>query len=211
MSEYKDPKYNKDSFTCPFCNVYSQQSWVDLGFIGRSNGFFEQENLKRARCQSCNKISIWYEYKMVYPALLTAPLPVKEMPDSIKDNYLEARDILIRSPRGACALLRLALQELCDELVEGDQNLNGKIAELVRRGLSPQLQKAFDFVRLTGNDAVQGLGELVSEDDPAIAEALFKLINIIIEKMITEPKEMNELYKLIPGSKRDAIQKRDNV
>ena len=29
--------------------------------------------------------------------------------------------------------------------------------------------------------------------------------------MITEPKEMNELYKLIPGSKRDAIQKRDNV
>jgi len=211
MSEYVAPEYEKEAFNCPFCNIYSQQNWVDLGFIGRNNAFFKQEQLKRTRCQLCNKISIWYEYKMIYPALSTAPLPAKDMPESIKFDYLEARDILVRSPRGACALLRLALEKLCNELVEGNQNLNSKIAELVRRGLSPQLQKAFDFVRVTGNDAVHELGEINPKDNPEIAQALFKLINMIIEKMITEPKEVNELYSLIPESKLEAIEKRDTV
>lgn len=205
MTEYVAPEFEKEAFNCPFCGAYAQQKWY------RQNDNAYRSDIYRVVCIICYEHSVWHKRKMIYPALSTAPLPHKDMPEIIKNDFSEARDILVKSPRGACALLRLALQKLCDELVEGNQNLNSKIGVLVDRGLSKQLQRAFDFVRITGNDAVHGIGDLNTEDNPEIAQALFKLINMIIEKMITEPKEVDDFYNLIPESKREAIEKRDCV
>ena len=38
---------------------------------------------------------------------------------------------------------------------------------------------------------------------------LFKLINIVANKMISEPKQLDQLYLDLPPSTRDAIAKRD--
>ena len=36
-----------------------------------------------------------------------------------------------------------------------------------------------------------------------------RLLNIIVEKMITEPKEISTLYSMLPDSSKEAIEKRD--
>jgi hypothetical protein len=70
------------------------------------------------------------------------------------------------------------------------------------------VQKALDTVRVIGNDAVHP-GTIDLRDDPATATALFKLVNIIVEKMISEPREIEDLYAGLPEAKREAIEQRD--
>lgn len=48
------------------------------------------------------------------------------------------------------------------------------------------------------------------KDDVETAIALFELVNIIVEKMITEPKVIEELHTKIPESKKKAIEERDS-
>lgn len=208
MNEYVVPEFYKNSFTCSHCGAFSSQDWQECYYEEDIREFMSTGDIDYATCAACDNISIWYKEKMVYPDLSSAPLPHPDMPEIIKSDYLEARNILQKSPRGACALLRLALQKLCDTLVEGKQNINGKIGILVEKGLPTQLQKAFDIVRIVGNNAVHP-GELDIKDNPEIAQVLFRLINMIIEKIITEPKEINEFYNLMPESNVEAIKKRD--
>ena len=46
--------------------------------------------------------------------------------------------------------------------------------------------------------------------DDEIAEKIFGLVNIITDAMITQPKQINELYNsTLPENQREAIEKRD--
>lgn len=136
MNEYIAPEPNKMSFSCPHCNAFASQSWevcyyYEYKSYQNSNATeYLSTEISFANCIACKRESIWLKGQMVYPDLSTAPLPSKDIPEMIVEDYLEARDILQKSPRGACALLRLALQKLCDELVEGKQNINDKIGIL---------------------------------------------------------------------------------
>jgi len=40
-------------------------------------------------------------------------------------------------------------------------------------------------------------------------KVLFKLINIIAEKMISEPREVEEIYNSLPENKKEQITQRD--
>jgi hypothetical protein len=132
------------------------------------------------------------------------------MPDEIRADFNEAREIFFLSPRGAAALLRLAVQKLCAVLGESGKNINDDIASLVKKGLSVQIQEALDIVRVIGNEAVHP-GQIDLNDDRATAASLFELVNLIIEERISEPKRRAEMYAKLPASKRDAIAKRDGV
>jgi hypothetical protein len=64
-------------------------------------------------------------------------------------------------------------------------------------------------VRVIGNNAVHP-GQIDLQDDPAIANALFGLVNLIAQQMITDRKEAEALYNdLLPAAQREAIEKRD--
>ena len=160
-------------------------------------------------CDYCKKYSIWVNKKIVYPHLSTAPLPVAEMPESVKELYSEARTIANQSPRGACALLRLAIHRLIKELGEDENNLSTAIGNLVKKGLPEKIQKALDTVRVIGNNAVHP-GEINIKDNPEIANSLFMLVNFIYEKMIIEGKKVNAIYSFLPKKKIEAINNRDN-
>ncbi len=147
---------------------------------------------------------------MVYPSFAGVDSPNQDLGEDIRDDYQEAAEILQRSPRGAAALLRLAIQKLCIQLGEDGENLNTDIGNLVARGLPEKVQESLDALRVIGNEAVHP-GEMDLRDDMEIASSLFKLVNFIAEKLITEPKEIEEIYGKLPTAKVDQIAKRDGA
>ncbi len=78
----------------------------------------------------------------------------------------------------------------------------------MKDGLNPRVQKALDAVRVFGNEAVHP-GQIDMRDDRATAETLFRLLNLVAEKMISEPKHVDEVYNSLPEEKRAAIKLRD--
>lgn len=160
-------------------------------------------------CHSCEDFSLWVNKKIVYPKQLVIDLPNKDMNPDIQELYIEAGNIIIDSPKGAAALLRLALQKLLIQLGETDRNIDKNIKSLVAKGLNPKMQKALDFVRVVGNEAVHP-GEINLDDNKEIAIKLFKILNLIAHDMISVPKEMDELYdEIIPDDKKEQINTRD--
>lgn len=223
-NKYKMPLYQEKAFICPHCGAYARQDWSDCynEIFSKYDGLkYERTIIANAKCDACGKFSVWLRGDnknssiMIYPDTAIAPMPNNDMPENVKELYNEARDIVNKSPRGATALLRLALDKLCDEICSDckQPKYNGKISDkiglLVANGLSDKLQQAFDFVRVTGNDAVHELGLIDVKDNPEIANALFGLLNFIVEKMITENKQIDDLYNLIPKSRRDKIEERN--
>jgi hypothetical protein len=146
---------------------------------------------------------------MIYPFHGSAPLPNPDLPDDVRTDYEEARAVTSQSPRGAAALLRLAIEKLCRHLGEKGADINSDIASLVERGLPIKVQQAFDIVRVIGNNDVHP-GQIDLTDNAEIAGKLFGLVNLIAEVMIAQPKQIEKLYADLPQSQREAIAKRDS-
>lgn len=200
------PSIGRTAFSCPFCNAYARQTWGDLYF--RTKSLAPLEKGKSALCEHCNRYTLWFENSLVYPLALAGPLPNSDLPAEIAADFEEARQIASVSPRSAAALLRLAIQKLCIVLGEKGENLNNDIGELVKKGLALQVQKSLDAVRVIGNEAVHP-GVIDLKDDTATADVLFRLVNFIAEKMISEPKAIETIYRGLPASKIEQIDKRD--
>lgn len=147
---------------------------------------------------------------MIYPEYAGVETPNGDLSQDIIDDYNEAASILYKSPRGAAALLRLAVQKLCKQLGEPGRNIDTDIGNLVKKNLSPTIQQALDVLRVIGNESVHP-GQIDLRDDPTTAQALFRLLNKIAETMITEPRQIQEIYERIPEQKKKAIEMRDKA
>ncbi|WP_353684517.1 DUF4145 domain-containing protein [Thermodesulfovibrio sp. 3907-1M] len=79
--------------------------------------------------------------EIVYPisSAVLLPLPNSDMPKEVRLDYEETAQIAKFSPRGAAALLRLAIQKLVKYLGEDEKNLNQAIGTLVKKGLPPEI------------------------------------------------------------------------
>lgn len=202
------PTVYAETFTCPNCSAIAHQNWRDEMLDGGRSGRRDQNQLRVAKCAHCEKHTVWIDDKMLYPFTGNAPLPNSEMPDSVRKCYLEAAEIVSRSPRSAAALLRLGIQHLCTELGQKGKNINDDIAALVKNGLPEIVQQSLDVVRVTGNEAVHP-GQ-IDTDDPNVVSNLFELSNIIVEYMIAMPKRVSGLYTNLPQKALDGITKRDS-
>lgn len=134
--DYIKPDKVFKKYTCPHCNTVSQVEHFihnfDSDYYG-SGSFREVRNqLTIHRCQCCGRKIIWIDNNYVYPDIV-AEEANKDMPDSVKQLYNEAGLIYNKSPRAACALLRLAIDRLCNEL--------GEQIEILIRILEPLLKK----------------------------------------------------------------------
>ena len=167
------------------------------------------EHFQVSQCYKCIRILIWHKDRIVFPSVSTAPPPNTDMPEEIKVDYLEAAAIAQCSPRAASALLRLAVQKLCKYLGGDGKNINNDIAKLVKNGLPVQVQKSFDTIRVFGNESVYP-GQISVAEMPETIQVLFKLLNMVVQRMITDLREQNELYESLPKSSLDAISARDS-
>jgi hypothetical protein len=211
--QYEAPAHRKSGFHCPHCGVWAHQEWAGtinaifrVGTAG-ANGI-QMDKLDICRCAHCAQFSIWFDMKLVYPASSTAPPPNSDMPEDVQKDYLEARGIVNVSPRGAAAMLRLALQKLMVRLGETGKDINTDIGSLVRKGLPVSIQQALDAVRVIGNESVHP-GTIDLRDDPRTTAALFGLLNLIVQDRITQPKAIEALYSKLPPGKLEGIKNRD--
>lgn len=162
-----------------------------------------------ATCSSCENFTLWVNEKIIYPKQTTVSPPNDDLNNDIKALYIEASTILIDSPKGSTALLRLALQKLLKQIGGSGKNINNDIKELVADNLSSQMQKALDLLRVVGNNAVHP-GQIDLDDNIEIARKLFDILNYIAYELITKPKELESLYSdLIPLDTQEHIKQRD--
>jgi hypothetical protein len=165
-------------------------------------------NLNVSRCFNCKRLAVWVGDNLAWPVAGEAPAANADLPEDVSLDYEEASRILNLSPRGAAALLRLAIQKLCIGLGGKGKKLDDDIAELVKQGLDLRVQRALDIVRVIGNNAVHP-GQVDLKDNRAVAEKLFVLVNLIADKMITQPRAVDALYLDLPEASRQAIERRD--
>lgn len=182
----------------PFIERINQRTYVH----------WDLYNADLSQCYNCDKVAIWVQSALVHPVRGDAPMPNPDLPEDVWLDFDEAGRILRLSPRGAAALLRLAIQKLCAVLGEKGRNIDSDIASLVKKGLDPRIQQALDVVRVVGNNAVHP-GQVDLRDDVGTAEKLFDLVNIIADAMISQPKRIAEMFDGLPQGARDAIAKRD--
>ena len=162
-----------------------------------------------SKCEACDREAIYIGGQIVLPSETDAPPPAVDLPHDCVPDYEEARTILPRSPRGSAALLRLVIQKLLPHLGASKTAINDAIGELVSAGkIKTQIQQALDTVRVIGNESVHP-GKMDLRDDRETALAIFRIINLIVETEIAEPKRLEALYASLPQSKLDGIAKRD--
>ena len=215
MTNYVEPNKNLMSYTCPHCHTLSQ---MEKGQHYFPSDAYDSGDKRRElcahnlltihKCQCCGKKILWMGDTYIYPDIV-ADEANPAMPESVRLLYKEAALIYNKSPRAACALLRLAVERLCNELGETDRDINKNIGALVNRGLPILVQQALDVVRVVGNKAVHP-GQLAFDvDDKNTVAMLMRLLNIIVERMIVEPQEIDMLYQALPESVKNAIENRD--
>ena len=214
--KYIAPDRNLDSFTCPHCNVLSLIDFEEHTFQKDVNAAFGLPKVSMninnvltiGRCHCCGKKIIWVDNDYVYPNIVADEVN-PDLPESVKQLYNEAGLIYNQSPRAACALLRLAIDRLCNELGETDRDINKNIGALVEKGLPKKVQQALDVVRVVGNKAVHPGVIAFDVDDTNTAKTLMRLINMIGQSMITDPKEIEDMYNQLPESAKESIERRD--
>jgi hypothetical protein len=209
---YYPPEFKKSAFNYPYCGAYAKQHWrkiyTDSHIIVTRVSAKTTCAISMSACENCGELAYWYRDRLIVPSTGTVEPPHPDLPEDCKMDYLEARDIVNSSPRGAAALLRLCLQKLMIALGKKGKNLNDDIAELVKEGLPLIIQQSLDICRVVGNNAVHP-GELDLNDNPEMANSLFTLINLIVRDRITQPKEIQALYESLPKGSINAIEKRD--
>lgn len=161
-----------------------------------------------SQCPVCLRRMVWVGGRIVWPQVGGAQPANPDMPDDVREDYQEAASIVYQSPRGSAALLRLAIQKLCKELGEPGKNINDDIAALVAKGLDEHVKEALDAVRVIGNESVHP-GEMDLKDDRETAVALFGLVNLIVEDMISRKKRIKAVYSKLPADKLKGIEVRD--
>lgn len=207
--KYVSPESGLKAFTCPHCGVLARQyhyySVEELK--GGQYSELERNPVRVSKCEHCGQICLWHFSKLVHPNRGSTPPPNPDMPEEVKKDYEEAASICMQCPRGAAALIRLAIQKICPILGGKGKDINEDIKTLVSNGLPTSVQQALDVVRVIGNNAVHP-GQ-IDVDNGEVVGKLFALVNVICEYMISMPKKVSGLYEALPEGSKKAIEKRD--
>lgn len=105
----------------------------------------------------------------------------------------------------------MALERLTGHLGYTEVPIDKTIGSLVAEGhLAPDLQQAMDVLRVTGNEAAH-LGEVRLDEEAGGVTALFELVNVLVERLVSIPARISKIYDALPASKLEAIARRDEA
>lgn len=205
-TQFFPPTFEKTEFTCPFCKVYATQKWSIL--LQASEGLYQISDMHICTCNHCNKSSYWYKEKMIVPSESPIEPAILGMPEELAKDYEEAREVFVKSPRVASALVRLLLQKLFRYLGEKGENLNDDIASLVNKGMTPEIPKYLNYFQFSEEEATHP-GEITITEPIELTASLFTIINFIVLDRIVQPKEMNAFHAQLRAAAKRAIEERN--
>lgn len=180
---FVEPKFKGDDFTCPHCGTLSNMSWSVARHPSPylSSRYLESE-VSVAFCKACKEPSIWLREKMIFPDLRGVE-PHADMPSKAREIFCEAQSVIGKSPRAACALLRMCLEVLVSELGGKGKTLYEKVESL---NLPPDLEEVFRACRIVGNQAAHpGVINFDSPEGKDLTETLSGFINLIVAFLIS--------------------------
>ena len=212
LAEKRKPIYGKESFICPYCKGYCQQTWQARTPSILVRHASSHDAIRTAKCTLCNQHSIWVSEEMVYPHESSAPEASNHMPEEVKKVFDSARLVSIHSPRAAAVLLRVALEIITLSLDETDPSLNKRIGNLKKKGVDDSVIKSLDIVRIIANEGGAHAGgiDLTGEDGRVVVNKLFLLVNYIVQMTIGVHEEIKQdLISLVPEDKRKWAEDRD--
>ena len=228
-----------DAFICPTCAAFAHQTWhrtelrpvrasavhspsealflleqltfnlQALAKQGATTYVTAASGLFVSQCDRCSALALWFDDRLLWPRTGTAPPPSAALPEDVKALYDEASIIAADSPRGAAALLRLAVETVCRRVVPNKDRLNDCVTELVARGVDTDTQKALDVVRIIGNRSVHTELQADSADNADTVAKLFGVVNRIAEALCPQPSETEQLYSALPSAERAKIDRRN--
>lgn len=205
---YVKPRFNQSSFTCPHCGCFSQIEWGAIS--NGQRGFEATQRWITSRCIRCGDRGFWHNEDLVWPIKSGIPDVIDGCPENVRTIYNEAREVFPSSPRASAALLRLAVQLVCKEKGLPAKDLNSDIGELVKLGLSGQIQQSLDILRVVGNHAVHP-GQIEIEENKEEIEKFFGLLSLIVDVLVVQPAKIGEMFStLVPQKQQEQIAQRDS-
>lgn len=220
MSEEQpiEAQHRKRSFTCPHCGAHAQQHWgICTAFDVDDQTVDPDPRVEISTCEACRRIAIWRTFpdvfvgtqvELLHPRATPSEVPRlnPDAPEDVARLYAEAVAVVAMSPRAASALLRLALEALLKDLYPDEDNLSKLIGLAVANGLPHRVRMTMDVLRFNGNQSVH---DLRHEDTQETALTLFQLLNIAVDHLVTQPKQLDEMYELLPEGFRAHVERRD--
>jgi hypothetical protein len=184
------------------------QEWGHLYYGSAESLGSKSSDFEYCKCLYCHKETFWYQQRMIIPADGPAPQAHPDTPQTLLDEYNEARDILTRSPRAAAAIMRQTIHKLMPVLGQKGENVNADITTLVKSGLPIEIQHALNYCSVIGTHATKP-GEIDANDNAETACSLFHVFNFIIEDRISRPMKIQELCDSLPEEARAVIDQSD--
>lgn len=179
---------------------------------------FDEDNLAGiilSTCSKCDATTYWLKSMdgdelQLYPHNFSNyPQPHEDMPKGIRKTFKEAGSVMHLSLGSSAALARLTLENLLIHLGYEDGTLNVKIGNVIKDGeISKKTEKALDVIRVYGNSGAHS-GIINLEEQPWVPSTLLKLINSVVDDLITAPKEIDDMFDAMPTGIKAGIEKRD--
>src|SRR3984893_16056996 len=175
-------------------------------------------NLHVSRCYNCKGFTVWVRDRLVFPIrgdelpeivevdfreigedvqadaedMQQSEKDVQEHPDDVdesSEDFEEAAAVLNKSPRAAAALIRICIQNMMPLLKETGQNLDERVASLLRKGLEVEIQQAMDVLQVIRKNPGQE-NHVDLRDETAIATRMFESLKEILERrMLKNPNQ----------------------
>ncbi|HDR8152829.1 TPA: DUF4145 domain-containing protein [Bacillus cereus] len=184
--EYADPEYTfgPEKPTNPF-----EEGWL--------------QGIIQAACSKCDSPTYWLKSMegdelQVYPMNFSNyPRPHEDMPEHIRNTYIEAGSVLHLSLGASAALSRLTLENLLAHIGYDQGTLFNRIEKIcANQDISSILRKKLDIVRLIGNKGTH-VGSISFTEKPDTPILLLTIINDIVDDLITKPKSLASLEALV--------------
>lgn len=162
---------------------------IDLSYHGKPD-----PRVCAAFCRACDQPSIWLDGKMVYPDVLGIE-PHSDMPDKAREIFCEAQAVIGKSPRAACALLRLCLEVIVSDLGGKGNTLYERIESLK---LPPDMEDVFRACRIVGNQASHpGEINFDTQEGRDLAVTLSNFINLIVLILIAPKRQIQRVREVV--------------
>lgn len=156
---------------------------------------------------------------MIYPLASVGEPPQDDMPEDMRELYVEAASVAVVSRRAGAALARTTVEKLLKQL-DSDASTKAKLdarIERVRPRVSASLGEMLDIVRVAGNGAVHvddNPDDIVAlalsdEEGPQLLELFLATANQLVDELITRPRTTRGLWRQLPEGVRRKLRPDD--